>query len=147
MNYRTDDYFFAVVVVVFRQATYSVPESNDVIFHIVKRNRTTEDVRVLFNTSYGSAGIFLQCNKRSWLCSRLKSLSTGRSDFESLSKVVTIQANETETTVEVDVIDDSVHENTESFDVVLSTDMALVEIGPNSRAVAMIIDDDRKLVT
>ena len=78
------------------------------------------------------------------MCSKLKSLSTGSSDFVSLSKVITILASETEKTVEVEVIDDNVRENTESFDAVLSSDMDLVDIGANYRAVAVITDDDRK---
>ena len=47
-----------MVMVEFQQATYTVAESQNVSFHIVKHDRTTEDVRVFFNTSYGSAGIF-----------------------------------------------------------------------------------------
>ena len=82
--------------------------------------------------------------QQSWLCSSLKSFSTGDGDFDSLSKVITILANETETTVEVDVTDDNTFEGTERFYAVLSSGMALVEIGPNSRAVAVITDDDRK---
>ena len=62
----------------------------------------------------------------------------------SVSKNVTILANETETTVEVVVIDDEVRENTESFDAELFSVMALVQIGTNSRAMAVITDDDRK---
>ena len=132
------------MVVEFQQTTYTVAESHNVSFHIVKHDRTTEDVRVHFSTSEGSAGIFWQCNKQSWLCSRLKSLSTGRSDFVPLSEFVTILASEMEKTVEVVVIDDNVRENTESFSAELSSVMALVQIGTNSRAVAVITDDDRK---
>jgi len=44
-----------VVVVEFEPASYTVPETDDVIFRIVKRTATTEDVTVLFNTSPGSA--------------------------------------------------------------------------------------------
>ena len=47
--------YFAVVVVEFEPAVYTVPENNDAIFRIVKRNATTEDVTVLFSTSPGSA--------------------------------------------------------------------------------------------
>ena len=45
-------------MVEFQQATYTVAESHNVFFHIVKRDRTTEDVRVGFKTSNDSAGIF-----------------------------------------------------------------------------------------
>ena len=44
-----------MVVVEFEPASYTVAETDDVIFRIVKRTATTEDVTVLFNTSPGSA--------------------------------------------------------------------------------------------
>ena len=44
-----------MVVVEFEPTAYTVPETDDVIFRIVKRNTTTEDVTVLFSTSPGSA--------------------------------------------------------------------------------------------
>ena len=48
-------HYFAVVVVEFEPTVYTVPETDDLIFRIVKRNATTEDVTVLFSTSPGSA--------------------------------------------------------------------------------------------
>ena len=45
----------AVVVVEFEPTMYTVPESDDAIFRIVKRSTTTEDVTVLFSTSPGTA--------------------------------------------------------------------------------------------
>ena len=39
----------------FEPTLYTVPETDDVIFRIVKRTATTEDVTVLFSTSPGSA--------------------------------------------------------------------------------------------
>lgn len=39
-----------MVVVEFEPTLYTVPETDDVIFRIVKRSTTTEDVTVLFNT-------------------------------------------------------------------------------------------------
>ena len=47
--------YFAVVVVEFEPTAYTVPETDNAIFRIVKRNTTTEDVTVLFSTSPGSA--------------------------------------------------------------------------------------------
>ena len=44
-----------MVVVEFERTAYTVPETDDAIFCIVKRNTTTEDVTVLFSTSPGSA--------------------------------------------------------------------------------------------
>jgi len=44
-----------VVVVEFEPTLYTVPETDDVIFRIVKRTATTEDVTVLFNTLPDSA--------------------------------------------------------------------------------------------
>ena len=48
-------YYFTVVVVEFEPTLYTVPETDDAIFRIVKRNTTTENVTVLFSTSPGSA--------------------------------------------------------------------------------------------
>lgn len=44
-----------MVVVEFEPTLYTVPETDDAIFRIVKRNTTTENVTVLFSTSPGSA--------------------------------------------------------------------------------------------
>ena len=44
-----------MVVVEFEPTLYTVPETDDVIFRIVKRTATTEDVTVLFSTSPDSA--------------------------------------------------------------------------------------------
>ena len=44
-----------MVVVEFEPTTYTVPETDDVIFRIVKRTTTTEDVTVLFSTFPGTA--------------------------------------------------------------------------------------------
>ena len=44
-----------MVVVEFEPTLYTVPETDDVIFRIVKRSTTTEDVTVLFSTSPGTA--------------------------------------------------------------------------------------------
>ena len=53
--FRNANDYFAVVVVEFEPTAYTVPETDDAIFRIVKRNTTTEDVTVLFSTSPGSA--------------------------------------------------------------------------------------------
>ena len=57
MNYAKFNpiYYFTVVVVEFEPTLYTVPETDDAIFRIVKRNTTTENVTVLFSTSPGSA--------------------------------------------------------------------------------------------
>ena len=44
-----------MVVVEFEPTLYTVPETDDVIFRIVKHTATTEDVTVLFSTSPDSA--------------------------------------------------------------------------------------------
>ena len=50
-----------MVVVEFEPTAYTVPETDDVIFRIVKRNTTTEDVTVLLSTSPGyiSKGVLI----------------------------------------------------------------------------------------
>ena len=50
-----------MVVVEFEPTIYTVPETDDAIFRIVKRNTTTEDVTVLFSTSPGSAAGRVAC--------------------------------------------------------------------------------------
>lgn len=74
--------------------------------------------------------------------------STGPGDFDPRSNfLVTILANEMEVTVEVNVTDDDIVEDVESFTAILTlpADETLVEIGSNFEAVARIIDNDRKL--
>ena len=74
--------------------------------------------------------------------------STGPGDFEPRSNLlVTIPANEMEVTVEVIITNDDIVEGVESFTAILSlpANETLVEIGPNSQAIAEIIDNDRKL--
>jgi len=78
----------------------------------------------------------------------LMTQSTGPGDFDLRSNfLVTIPANEMEVTVEVNVTDDDIVEDVESFTAILTlpADETLVEIGSNFEAVARIIDNDRKL--
>ena len=63
-------------------------------------------------------------------------------DFPGVSTTITIPAGQTEVSIRVNTLDDSIVEESEDFVVILSNPSQGLTIGANNRATVIILDDD-----
>ena len=66
------------------------------------------------------------------------------SDYESVTRMLTFPAGQTELLVPVDTMEDIIAENRESFEATLSRPSAGLNVGNRDSAIVNIVDNDRE---